>query len=419
MRPERRTRVDLLVSLFIVIVLVVAGVIVWWISPARTTDSVPARSTPPTVTPATGVPEAFASRWSAESAATDVPAITASTIVTADGGTVAGHDPSSGRVLWRYSRDSALCTAAAAWPGSVNEVLAVYRNSRGCSEVTALDGSTGVRKGARTSDADDTLHLITDSGYVLAQGPGRLETWGSNMVRGIEYGRVTAPVKPGVQPGRTDCHLYSSAISGDRVAVIERCAGDPGYRLTVLGALLDSSEQVTQYGSSLITDRASADPPALIAMSTSGIAVYDGGTNGNGPTPATPRIRLFTADGAAGASSEVKGAPRPPADSVATFSSGLITYYTGEATVVLDAQSLRPRYQIPAALGPGEVMADQLLLPSPSGITVRDPADGADIRTITLPRRSATNGGTVILRVLGDLVVEQRGAQLEVFGPKG
>ncbi|MGC4933702.1 hypothetical protein ACLQ3C_08450 [Gordonia sp. DT30] len=399
-----------------VVVLVVAGAVVWWISPARHAHSVTATTAPAEVVPATTVPAAFASRWSARSAATDQPALARAVIVTADRTTVTGHDPTSGRPLWSYDRSQSLCSAAAAWPSSVDEVLAVYRNSRGCSEVTALDGSTGARKAARTSDADDTLRLFAGSGYVLAQGPGRLETWGSNLVRGIEYGRVSAPVKPGVQPGRTDCHLYSSTLAGDRVAVIERCAGDPGYRLTVLGALLDSNDQVTQYGSTLITERASDDPPRLVAMSTSGIAVYDGGTNAAASQP--PSIRLFNADGAPGASSEVKGSAQPPADSVATFSDGLVTYFTGQATVVLDAQSLRPRYQIPAALGPGAVMGGQLLLPSPSGISVRDPATGADIRTVKLDRRGYT-GGTVGLRVLGDLVVEQRGPLIEVYGPRG
>ena len=62
--------------------------------------------------------------------------------------------------------------------------------------MTALDSDTGARTGARTSDADDAVNLAGGSGYVLAQGRTRLETWGTNLVRGIEYGRVDAPVKP-------------------------------------------------------------------------------------------------------------------------------------------------------------------------------------------------------------------------------
>ncbi|WP_174519054.1 Rv3212 family protein [Gordonia desulfuricans] len=414
--PERRTRVDLVVSAVIVVVLVVAGVAVWYVSPARHADDVQATSDSPAFAPADVVPAAFVARWHAASAATGTPAITKSLIVTADGGEVTGRDPETGHQVWRYSRDIPLCTAAAAWPNSADEVLAVYRNSRGCSEVTALDGGTGRRVGNRTSDADDTLHLVTDSGYVLAQGPGRLETWGSNLVRGIEYGRVIAPVNPDVQPGRTDCTLFSSAISGDRLTVIERCADDPGYRLTVLGALLDSNEKVTQYGSSLITDIATGPPPVVIAMSGSAIAVYDGGTNASAPS--RPTIRLFDTDGAPAGTDIVQGNPAPPADSIPLTSGGVITYFTGTATVVLDAQSLRPRYLVPSTLGPGEMMAGELLLPGPSGVSVRDPATGRPVRTIALKREGYT-GGTVSLRVAGESVVEQRGPTVEVYGPAG
>ena len=31
--------------------------------------------------------------------------------------------------------------------------------------------------------------------------------------------------------------------AGDRVAVIEHCDGDPGFRLTVIGALLDKGRR--------------------------------------------------------------------------------------------------------------------------------------------------------------------------------
>lgn len=414
-RPERRTRLDLIVSALIVVVLIVGAVAVWSVSPARHTTSEQAHATPAAVEPAAAVPASFTPRWHAASGATTVPAVAASTIITADGGTVTGRDPSTGGQLWTYSRDAPLCTAVAAWPDSLNEAIAVYRNSRGCSEVTALDAATGGRKGARTSDADDEVTVTAGSGYVLAQGSGRLETWGSNLVRGIEYGRVTAPVKPGVQPGRSDCHLYSAAIAGDRIAVIERCAGDTGYRLTVLGAVLDSDERVSQYGSSLITDRATGAPPVVIGMSTSAIAVYDGGANAAAPTP--PSVRQFGSDGAQTGSNTVNGLASPPADSVALTSGGLVTYFTGTDTLVLDAGTMRPKYQVPAALGPGEMMGDELLLPGPSGISVRNPATGEPVRTIPLTRHDY-QGGVISLRVLGDKVIEQRGGIVEAFAPQ-
>ena len=424
--PERRTRVDLAVSAVIVVIVVVVGIIVWSVSPVRHTDSAQASAPAPDVARATAVPQGLRVAWTASSDATRVPAVSRSVVITADNGgdgtgTVVGHDPTTGRELWRYARDLPLCSTVAAWPASTDEVLGVYRNSRGCSEVTALASSTGQRKGARTSDADDDLKLVTDSGYVLALGSHRLETWGSNLVRGIEYGRVTAPVKPGTQPGRVDCRFYSGTISGDRVAVIERCKNDPGYRLTVLGAVLDSDEKVKQYGSSVITDTASGPPPVLVAMSSSGIAVYDGGANRTqtpgqvAMRPGEATIRVFDSDGVEGPVSTVQGPVAPPADSVALTSDGLVTYFTGAATVVLDGQTMRPTYQVPQTLGPGETMAGALLLPTRSGISVRDPANGRETGSIAFPRDAAT--ATTSLRVLGSNVVEQTGTTVRALVP--
>lgn len=422
--PERRTRVDLVVSAVIVVLVVVAGVLVWSVSPVRHTDSAQASAPARDLSPATAVPHGFRVAWTAASSATNVPAVSRSVVITADNGrsgsagTVVGHDPSTGRELWRYARDLPLCAAAAAWPASTDDVLSVYRNSRGCSEVTALASSTGHRAGARTSDADDDLRLVTDSGYVLALGSHRLETWGSNLVRGIEYGRVTAPVKPGTQPGRADCRFFSGTISGDRVAVIERCRNDPGYRLTVLGAVLDNDEKVRQYGSSLITDTALGPPPVLVAMSSSAIAVYDGGADrapadrsgapGHGAT-----LRVFDSDGAPGPVNTVQGPVSPPSDSVALTSEGLVTYFTGTATVVLDGQTMRPTYQVPQTLGPGETMAGQLLLPTKAGISVRDPATGRETSSIAFPRDDVS--ATTSLRVIGNDVVEQTGPRVRAL----
>lgn len=419
-RPERRRPIDLAVTAAIVVVVAALCVTAWALSPVRHTVSVPAAAEPAAVQPAQSVPASFVARWRADSDATRAPAIGTSAVVTGNGGRVVGHDPATGRELWSYSRDLDLCAVGTAWTGSADLALAVYRNSRGCSEVTALDAGTGSRKGARTSDADPEVRLATDSGYVVAQGPRRMETWGSNLVRGIEYGRVEAPVRPEDAPDRVDCELFSSVVSGDRVAVVERCADDPGYRLTVLGAVLGDDEKVEQYGSTLITGDVSGPPPVVIAMSSSGIAVYDGGAAPAEPptfdAESGPAIRRFDTDANAAGTNTVAGDSTPPAGSVPISSDGIVTYWTGKATVVLNAQTLNPIYQVPGTLGPGQMMAGQLLLPSTTGISVRDVATGREIRSIPLTRSEAA-APVVSLRVLGDIVVEQHGPRIEAFGP--
>ncbi|MFZ2239321.1 MAG: hypothetical protein WAV90_07215, partial [Gordonia amarae] len=98
---------------------------------------------------------------------------------------------------------------------------------------------------------------------------------------------------------------------------------------------------------------------------------------------------------------------------------GLTTFWTGRATVVLDASSMRPAFQVPGTLGPGQTMAGQLLLPIAAGISVRDPATMKEIRTIGYARDgyNAERDGMIALRVLGDRVVEQWGSTVAVYGP--
>ncbi len=408
-------------SAAIVVVLAVAALVVWAKSPVRHTDSAQSARPAADVAPATTVPERLAVAWRARSTATSGPSLARSMVVTAADGEVVGHDPATGDELWHYRRNLSLCAALAAWPTGTNSVLAVYRNSRGCSEVTALDGSSGQRVGARSSDADDHVALSADAGYVVSQGPTRLETWGSNLVRGIEYGRVDAPVKPDVQPGRTGCRLYSSALGGDRVAVIERCDRDTGYRLTVLGAVLDDDEKVQQYGSSLITEGTAGPPPVLVAMGSSGIAVYDGGADP--PSPAsdapsgsrTPSIRRFSTDGVPSATNLVAGDPSAPAGPPVVTADGLTSYFTGKSTVILESRTLRPIYQVPGTIGSGDTMGGQLLLPIPDGISVRDAATGREIRTIAVPR-DGRGDAPVTLRTLGGTVVEQWGSTVQALG---
>lgn len=416
-KPERRTRADLIVAAVIAVVVVVAGVAVWWTSPARHSESDPATAQAPIQLPAENVPRQVAVAWSTRSEVTAVPQITRDSVISASGGTVTAHGVADGTQLWRYSRNLPLCASTAGWSGGDNSVLAVYRNSRGCSEVMSLNGGDGTRHASRTSDADDAVHLSIDSSYALLYGPTRLETWGSNLVRGIEYGRVDAPVNPGVTPGRTDCRLYSAESGADRVAIIERCNGDPGYRLTVLSSNLTSDEKIRQWGSTLITTTASGPPPRVIAATDSTIAVYDGGGNPSGTVngPAGPRIRLFTPQADVRGEHPVEGELAAPAKSQPVTDQGVISFWTGRATVVLDASNAAPIFQVAGAIGPGAVMAGQLLVPMPGAISVRRAYDGNEEFIIPVDRKDAAGRepvAPVSLRVIGTTIIEQRGTEI-------
>ncbi|GEE03961.1 hypothetical protein nbrc107696_44070 [Gordonia spumicola] len=412
--PERRTRVDLIVTAAIVVAVVVAGLVVWATSDARQAHLETAPAAPSTPAAAEESPQTLRVAWTAPSSATRIPQLTAASVITADGGSVTAHDPATGSVRWRYTRDDELCGALAAWPGGADRVLAVYRNSRGCSEVTALRGDTGLRAGARTSDADTSVALSYDGDYALSVGDTRLETWGTNMVRGIEYGRIDAPVNPDKTPGRTNCRIFSALPGGSRVALVERCDGDLGYRLTVIGAAQSSDEKIIQWGTTMLTRTSHGPAPQIIANTSQAVAVYDGGVDETGETGRIPgpRIRVYTPQAEPVSTHPVSGDAALPTSTAPVTDSGVITAWTGTGTVVIDGTTAVPMYQVPGAIGPGSVMAGELLLPMHGAISVRQLSDGHEVRSIPVDRAGydADAARPVALRVLGPWVVEQRGA---------
>uniref|UniRef100_UPI00035F6465 Rv3212 family protein n=1 Tax=Rhodococcus sp. R1101 TaxID=1170698 RepID=UPI00035F6465 len=139
--PERRTRTDLLVAAALVVTALVAASAVWLTSDARGTTSTTWDGPVPTPATAQSLPRTLAELWRAPSAATTAPVVSGGTIATADGGAVVGRDPQSGEERWRYDRDRALCAATEAW----GDVVSVYRDPRGCGQVTALDAGSGAR----------------------------------------------------------------------------------------------------------------------------------------------------------------------------------------------------------------------------------------------------------------------------------
>ncbi|GAC58463.1 hypothetical protein GOHSU_40_00470 [Gordonia hirsuta DSM 44140 = NBRC 16056] len=413
--PERRTRLDLAVTAAIVVLVVVAGVLLWWTAPARSTELTTADEEPSAPLPTESLPTELHELWRAPSPATAVPAVARATVLTGHEGTMTGRDPQTGQPLWRYTRTAPLCALAAAWPGGENDALGVYRNRRGCSEVTALNAGTGARKGNRTSDADSRIALSYDRSYALAAGDTRLETWGTNLVRGIEYGRIEAPVNPETAPDRHDCTLHSAISGADRVAVVERCSGDTGYRLTVLSSTMTSEEKIRQWGSELITESTAAAPPAVISVTDTTVTVYDGGGDPGSGHPG-PTVRMFGHDALQRAARSVSGEVTPPPGSRPLTASGLTTYWTGRSTLVLDANSGQARVRIEDTIGPGEV-ATALMIPVPGAISLRDPVSGEELRKLPVDRGDYR--GLVSLSVLGPYVIEQRGDQIVVLGPRG
>ncbi|MEU5843430.1 PQQ-binding-like beta-propeller repeat protein [Rhodococcus sp. NPDC047139] len=394
--PERRTRTDLLVAAALVVTVLVAASVVWLTSDARGTTSTTWDGPVPTPAAPQALPRTLAEAWRAASAATTAPVVSGGTIATADGGAVIGRDPLSGEERWRYERDRALCAATEAW----GDVVSVYRDRRGCGQVTALDAATGARVAQRTGDTDDPVHLVDTGSHLIALGSTRLEMWRSDLVRTIEYGRVDAPVNPKVQP-RSGCELRSADSGAEVLAVLERCANEPSGRLTLLEPSPEDSSKPEQFASSVLPE-AGADA-RIVAVVGDRTAVYlppDG--------IAGARIEVFDGDGTR---VDTHALPRPAGASwdPAIERGGVLVWWTGRDTVALSTSDFAPQWTVEGTLGNGDILAGSLLLPVDGALMAVDSRTGRRGPRIDVERGAVES---VNVAVAGEVVVEQRGDEV-------
>ncbi|WP_460867534.1 Rv3212 family protein [Rhodococcus aerolatus] len=396
--PERRTRRDLVVAAAIVVVVALAAGALWAGSDARATDSETATTPATPLAPSPALPAALVTAYSLPSGASTRPGVAAGAVVAADGGTVTGHDPVTGAPLWRYARDLPLCAEAVQW----SHAVAVYRDGRGCSQVTALRGADGARGPQRSSDADDEVSQLGDGTYLTSVGDTRLEVWRSDLVRTTELGRVDAPVNPSSQP-RTGCELRSTGTTNGRVVVVERCPGDDSERLTTIASAPSDAEKPQEFGSVLL----GVEGARVVAVTGDRAAVLLPGD--------VPRLVVYDGQGAVLAEHPVPGLgvpARPAGRTEATTSTGtLTTWWTGGATVALSKADLAPLWTLPTTLGPGVAAGAAMDVPVPGGIAVVDTATGAVQRTTAVDRGSydPATDGPVTSETAGDTWLEQRG----------
>jgi hypothetical protein len=402
--PERRTRADLLAAGAIVVVIAVTAGLIWWTSDARATISRPALVPAPTPTPARAVPGSLRQLWTAPSTMTVQPVAVGGTVVTGDGRAVDGRDPVTGEVRWSYARDSDLCGISWVY----HYAVAVYRDDRGCGQVTTTDGSTGRRGPARSSYADKHVDLSSDGTAVLSAGDTRLELWRSDMVRMLSYGEIDARIKPSSKGLRTGCRLASAAAGSTAVSVLEACGSQADLRLTLLRASKEEDEP---------DQRDVPEPGIGVNSGARVLTVSETRTGVYLPTP-QPRVEVLDETGVTVASMMLPGPPSP--SNVVSRPGNLVTWWTGDAVMVFDAANLTYRYSIAGAgssvpLGPATMMAGKLLVPVTDGIAVCDPVTGVDERFLPV-RRPPAGSSAVIPAIWGSQVLEQRGNTLVALG---
>ncbi|HEY8372458.1 MAG TPA: hypothetical protein VIL00_06905 [Pseudonocardiaceae bacterium] len=408
-RPERRTRGDLAAVALLLVVAVVGGVVLWWRSDARTTVSETTADAPPAPPAPTTVPTTLQEVWRAPSSATPQPVALGPHVVTGHDGEVAGRDPSTGEIRWRYARDLPLCTVGSAW----GRAVAVYRRSdtvtpsgeRGaeyCSEVTALDPATGRRTAQRNGDAEPGTRLISDGRHLTATGGELIEVWRSDLVMTLQYGQVLTPVNPNKQP-RPECSHLSFAMAPGKLGVLERCPNEPADRLTLLKPDPQESEKPEELATTLV----GAQGAQLVTLTNDRAAVL---------LPDPPRLAVFDDRGTYQTEYRLDlpasdlDRPLPGRVVPQTGGAGAVYWFTGSRTVALATSDLHPMWSVEGTLGPGVVFAGQLLLPVPDGLLVVDPATGERKHTIPVDRQGYT--GTVELASLGPVLLEQRGEVL-------
>jgi hypothetical protein len=401
-KPERRTRADLLAAAAIAMTVAVVIALIWWTSDARATISRPAAAPVKTLAPAKAVPASLRELWTAPSPKTTAPVLAGGSVVTGDGREVDGRDPATGSVLWSYARDLELCGVTSVY----NYAVAVFPDSRGCGQVSTIDGQTGTRGPSRTAYSDQQVALSTDGTTVLAAGDTRLELWRSDMVRMISYGALDAKIKPGV-PDPVLCTLTSAAASTSAVSVLEACPGQPDLRLTVLRPAKEEDTPDLKYVP--LADVKEDSGARVVAVSGTTTAVYV-------PTP-RPSLKIIDETGSTTADLPL---PKPASpESAATRPSDLVTWWTGNAVMVFSASGMRYRFTVGPVdthvpVGPGTVIAGRLIIPVSDGVGVYNPTTGVSERFIPLRREASQSA--VVPGVAGSVLLEQRAGTLAALG---
>lgn len=440
--PWERTRFhrkrDVLVAALLAVAALVAGLLLWQSSDLRATTSQPYDG--PVSSPArpTAFPPSLAEVWRAPSGATPEPVTVGPAVITGNGGEVAGRDPFTGDVRWRYTRDLPLCTVSSGW----QMALAVYakkdnllpagdsREQGGCSEVTALWPANGQRGrparpdeqrdspylGTRNSDAELGTRLLSDGTYVTTTGSNLLTTWRSDLVQTMQYGKVPAVVNPNKQP-RTGCRYGTISVVTGKIAVIEHCPTDSGDRLTVYKATgPENDAEKPQVEASVVLGRGAQvvamseqcrlnpDDPEDVQLCTA-VAL---------PNP--NRLLVLDEKG-----NQVQTYPlelaaddlrTEPADHTVPVNraTGAVYWFTGSRTIALAIDDLRPLWTVEDALGPGTAFASKILVPVTDGIAVLNPATGEQVANTPIDR--GAHDGLVSMSALGPMVYEQRGDTL-------
>ena len=328
-KPERRTKGDVVAAVAIAAVVAVVAALIWWTSDARATISRPAAAPVPNLAPAKAVPGSLRQLWTAPSPKTTTPLVVAGSVITGDGREVDGRDPATGDTLWSYARDLELCGVTYVY----NYAVAVYPDVRGCGQVSTIDAKTGRRGPSRTATP------IPKSGCPPTAPPccrPGTAAWrcGARTWSGCCRTARSTPGSSRARPPRRCAGWCRRQASSTAVSVLEACPKQADLRLTLLQPADEEDtpnlKYVPQPG---VVDDSGA---RVVAVSDTTTAVYV-------PTP-KPTVNIVDETGTTVASTLV---PKPPSPNATMSRAGdLITWWTGDSVMVFSANGLRYRYTV-------------------------------------------------------------------------
>jgi hypothetical protein len=461
--PRRtRRRIDAAVAAAIAIVVAVTAFLVWHGSDFRATadDTAPSSVAPPTPSTPGSLPSSLVQRWEITTDS-EYGAVTSvfGTVVTADEHTVTGHDASTGKTIWSYSRSNVpLCgigsgdtvtTDLDAWPG-VHGIVTVYAKNGWCSQVTTLNPNTGERLFQRTSPNQTGGQLFFGSPYAGWMGHDYLELWRHDLLTTIRYGNQPNPVNS--NGPHTGCTFTDAAVTDLQLATIEHCTDKPGTAQLVLNWPTPGD---APDGKSKGWDTNHSEPKATIELKSPDALIVGITPDRAAVLVSGPRPALVTYD-SSGTQVSRKPVDISAAEIAATADAGItpsVTYNTrryslvGHHLLAMSAESVsvvapttatttagNPNDQTrsssgaatssafpqmttqqsplldwiaPDAVGLPTRISDAMLVPTRTGLTARAVSSGTVTRSIPVDRGSFT--GRVDVTAIGRMLVEVRG----------
>ncbi|HVE31071.1 MAG TPA: PQQ-binding-like beta-propeller repeat protein [Mycobacteriales bacterium] len=329
------------------------------------------------------LPASVRELWAARTGAATAPVEGPSVIETGTN-RVAGLDPTTGRERWSYERGNATLCDATRQDGVV---LALFAKSHGCRDLVALDAATGQRRWYRTIEITTSARLTSSTGTAVVTGGGRMIA----VDTGGGLNRWTYST--------SGCTLDPAVVGPDAVATVSRCAGGL-RRLVVHSPTVDKAPWVGSLptGSDphvLTTDR------RVTVLAGSTLSTYSVGEDKNHKTVASPAGDVLD-DRLAGS-----GTP------AAVVDGDFLVVWTGETAAGVDLRTPAVRWRAPAT-GPPALTGDhQVLLAGPDGFTIRPPATGQPVTTVTAGTAVPDSAG---LSRIGGLIVAAGAGRLVAYG---